>query len=802
MKKKNIQPIEIKRYKPTKTKGLSTKEVEERQAQGLVNDTKIKTSHSYLSIVIKNLCTFFNFLWLIISVALLCVGAYANMLFLVVIVINTLVAIIQEIKAKRTVEKLSLMTAPKIKVVRNGSQFEITSEELVLDDIIFLENGNQIPADCVVIDGKIEVNESLLTGESRAIKKEVGSELLGGSFLVSGSCFARVNKVGKDNYVQQLTQSAKEFKAPSSNLNRDLKKLIYWIAIILVPLGILTFIKEFVILGLGLPESVSSTSGALAGMIPAGMFLLITIGLSIGVVKLAAKKTLIKDIYSIEMLARTDVLCLDKTGTITDGTMNVVEVLKLGKTPLDKIEKIMSGVLASQTSENATGIALVKRFGKETDMKPTEVIEFSSDRKYMATEFGNKTYFVGAPTYVKAKLSALQEKKKDEFLNKGYRVLALVEADGKYDEKKINGTALALIVLEDHIRDNAKETISWFKHNKVKIKIISGDDPQTVSKIAERVGVEDSDKFISLEGMSLQEVEKVAESFTVFGRVSPEQKHTIVKTLKKQGHIVAMTGDGVNDTLALKEADCSIAMADGSEAARNISKLVLMDSNFTSLPSVVREGRQVINNVQNSSSLFLMKTLLAISLCIFTLILGVSYPFETTQMLIMEMFVIGLPSLILTLQTNTEPIKGNFIPEVLKRSIPRAFVLLVNCIAVVLLYRLFAVENSASGFLSQNEYTTLATLTITFAGLINLTWLCLEKPTKLKFLAIGSSLALIMISIFSVPSFFKMTDFSQNVLLLFACLMIGAMSLVVVLNLAKSFYHTLKEKPKQKRKKT
>lgn len=801
MKKKQIEEKEIERFKVTKSKGLTDEQVELRKSQGKTNNTKVKSSHSYTSIVIKNLCTFFNFLWLLIAIALLCVGAYSDMLFLIVIVINTSVAIIQEIKAKKTVEKLSLMTSPKVIAIRNGKRVEILSDELVLDDVIYLENGNQIPADCIVLDGFIEVNESLLTGESKAIKKEKNSKLLGGSFLVSGSCYALVDKVGKDCYVQQLSQSAKEFKAPASNLFRDLKKLIYYIAIILVPLGIMTFVKEYLFLPEhyhDLANAVRSTSGALVGMIPAGMFLLITIGLSIGVVKLSKKKTLVKDLYSIEMLARTNVLCLDKTGTITDGTMNVIEILKTGKTKLDKVSQIMADILASQTTQNATGIALVKRFGKDSSLSPTKVVEFSSSRKYMATEFDNKTYFVGAPTYVKAKLSQAQEKKKTEYLNKGYRVLALVECDGKYDEEKIDGETLALIVLEDHIRENAPETIKWFKDNDVEIKIISGDDPQTVSKIAERVGVSKADKYISLEGMSLEEVEQIANEFTVFGRVSPEQKHTIVKTLKNQGKVVAMTGDGVNDTLALKEADCSIAMADGSEAARNISKLVLLDSNFTSLPAVVKEGRQVINNVQNSSSLFLMKTLLAITLCLVTICLRAQYPFNTKQMFILEMFVIGLPSLLLTLQENNDLIKGNFIPEVLKRSAPRALVLFINCLIMVLLYRTCGIENNPSGFLQPDEYSTLATLTITWTGFLNLAWLCLEKITKLKLVALGSSFVLIICAILIMPSFFKMENFSSNVLTIFALLMIVALCLIILMNILKNVITHSKENKMKK----
>ena len=637
-KKAPIQEAPIIRYQTDIEHGLSEEQINERKEHRLVNDTKIKTSNSYFTIIRKNILTVFNMIWIVIAVALMAVGAWSDLLFLFVVIANTAISIFQEIKSKVTVERLSMVSVPKIKVVRTGLSLEVKSEDLLLDDIILLENGNQIPADCIILEGVVEANESLLTGESNPIKKVAGDTLLAGSFLTSGVCSARVDKVGKNNYIQTVAERTKDFKPQTSNLFKDLNSLIKVIILILIPVGALTFCKEFFIAGTSIKDSITSTSGALTGMIPAGMYLLITVGLTVGVMKLAKKKTLVKNIYSIEMLARANVLCLDKTGTITDGTMNVVEVSLQNGANAETVESIMKAVLANQKSSNATSVALTDYYGKDIAAIAKHVVEFSSQRKYSATTLKNgKTYFVGATSFIGCKTTEAQQKIMKSFMEQGLRVLALVEDSNPYNEKNAGktGKILAFFALEDHIRKDAVETIEWFKQNNVEVKIISGDDALTVSKIAKRVGVEGSDKYVSLENMSLQEVAQIADKFTVFGRVTPEQKHTIVKTLKTQGKVVAMTGDGVNDTLALKEANCSIAMADGSEVARNISHLVLMESNFSALPAIVKEGRKIVNNVQNSSVLYLMKTLFTIILCITTLILRISYPFTPRQMLIL-----------------------------------------------------------------------------------------------------------------------------------------------------------------------
>ena len=781
-KKQVLQEIPIVRYQTDFDHGLSEEQINERIEHKLVNDTKIKTSNSYLSIICKNTFTIFNLIWFIIAIALMCVNAWGDLLFLFVVIANTAISIFQEIKAKNTVEKLSMVTAPKIKVVRMGLQLEVKGEDLLLDDIVILENGNQIPADCIIVEGNVEANESLLTGESNLIKKQVGDTLLAGSFLVSGLCYARVDKVGKNNYIQTVAERTKDFKQQTSNLFKDLNSLIKIIILILIPVGVLTYFKEmYMIGGSTIAEAITSTSGALTGMIPAGMYLLITVSLSVGVIKLARKKTLVKNLYSIEMLARANVLCLDKTGTITDGTMKVVEVCPQNNEKMSKIEQVMKTILANQKSMNATSVALVAHFGKEL-AEVKEVIEFSSQRKYSATTLKNgKTYYIGAVGFIRCPITAQQKNLMNSYMEKGYRVIGFVEDDNPYNEKMAGkrGKLVAFFVLEDHIRKDAIETIAWFKENNVEVKIISGDDALTVSRIAKRVGVANCDKYVSLENMSLQEVAQIANKFTVFGRVTPEQKHTIVKALKTQGNTVAMTGDGVNDTLALKEANCSIAMADGSEVARNISHLVLMESNFSALPSIVMEGRQVVNNVQNSSVLYLMKTLFTMMLCVTTLILGISYPFTPKQLLLLEMFVIGIPSFILTFQPNTELIRGNFIPQVLKKSIPCALLMFINLLIVIILK-----ENTST--LTDNEYTSLCTLLLTFIGYVNLVWICWPL-NWLRTICVTISAILIVSCLIGLKQFFAITDYTFPVLMTLVTLLLCSIMVVVGIYYLKSW---------------
>lgn len=783
-KKKNsqiVQDIPIVRYQTDKEHGLSEEQVNERIEHRLVNDTKIKTSNSYLQIFAKNIFTVFNLIWFVIAVALICVNAWSDMLFMLIVIANTAISILQEIKAKKTMERLSMVTTPKIKAIRMGFEVEVKSEDLLLDDIIILENGNQIPADCIIVEGTVEVNESLLTGESNSIKKQEGDTLLAGSFLVSGQCFARVDKVGKNNYIQTVAERTKNFKFQTSNLFKDLNNLIKIIILILVPIGVLTFFKEIYVAGLSVDNAIKSTSGALTGMIPAGMYLLITVGLSVGVIKLARKKTMVKNLFSIEMLARANILCLDKTGTITDGTMNVVDVVNFAKA--EHVENVMKVIMASQKTMNATSVALVGRFGKDTNEVAKNVVEFSSQRKFSVTTLkNNKTYYIGAISFIKCAVSKEQKKIMNDYMEQGLRVVGLVEDTNAYNEKLAGkrGKLIAIFALVDHIRKDAVETISWFKENNVQIKIISGDDALTVSKIAKRVGVDGYEKFISLEGMSLQEVAQIADKFTVFGRVTPEQKHTIIKTLKTQGNVVAMTGDGVNDTLALKEANCSIAMADGSEVARNISHLVLMESNFSALPAIVKEGRQIVNNVQHSSVLYLMKTLFTILLCTMTLVLGISYPFTPKQLLLTETFVIGIPSFILTFQPNSELIRGNFIPQVLKKSIPCAILMFLNVLIVLIM-------NDHTATLDLAEYQTLSTLVLTYTAFVNLVWVCWPL-NWLKAAVVVISFTLIGSAIAAFGKLFLVTSFTFPVLTTLITLILCCIVVVMGIYYLKSWY--------------
>ncbi|MBR2052966.1 MAG: HAD-IC family P-type ATPase [Clostridia bacterium] len=749
-KKNNV----LQRFDTNFNTGLTFQQVKMRQNENLTNKVSNKNSKSYLNIICSNTFTYFNLIWAIIIFAYIYVGSFNNLLFSLIIIANTLIAIIQECKAKRTVDKLSLVTAPKVQVVRGGEIHTVQSEELVLDDIVILETGNQIPADCILIDGMVEVNESLLTGESNAIKKTSGTNLLAGSFVVSGTCRARVDKIADESYIQSIAKEAKKFKNPNSNLFNDLNKIIKYIGIAIIPMAVILLLNNAAT-STTISETVVKTCGALTGMVPAGMFLLVTVALAVGVIKLSTKKTLVQDLYSIEMLARTNVLCLDKTGTITDGTMQVTSVDYLAD--VENLEKYIESHLIIQNTNNSTASAMTKYFGSELSFHAKDVVNFSSERKYSATTFENfGTLIVGAPEFVCQNISNEIKEKIDAHILDTKRVLmvARVQDDVPQEQWREKSTPLAIIAIEDQIRTDAIETINWFKENGVQIKIISGDNPMTVSAIAKRVGVEGYDKCVSLEGLSLQEVAAMAENFTIFGRVSPEQKHHIVKTLKAKGYVVGMTGDGVNDTLALKEADCSVAMADGSDVARSISNLVLMDSKFSSLPSVVKEGRQVINNIQKSSTLFLMKTFFTFLFALFVIFIHAQYPFESVSLILLELFVIGIPSFILALEPNERRIEGEFLGTVLKKAIPSALLIFIN-VAVVMLLGKF-------GVIGPEETETLAILVLTLTGFLNLVRLCFPL-NLLRAATFVFSFVMIALCIIILPGFFELNALTSTV---------------------------------------
>lgn len=748
------------RYYPEKDFGLTKEQVEERRLNKLINYGSKKYSKSYLHIFVNNVCTFFNLLGLIVFVALLCIGApLANFFFALVYLANLGIGIIQELRAKKCIDKLSIVSTKKITAIRNGEKVEILSTEIVLDDVLILGLGNQIPTDCIILDGNIEVNESLLTGESVPVKKQVGDTLLSGSFITSGICTVKAEKIASDNYVQKLSAKAKSYKKPKSELMDSLKLIIKVVGMIIVPISTLYFIKSYVLLNVDLNHSILRTSTVVIGMIPSGMFLLTSLTLAIGIIKLAKHKTLVQDLYSLEMLARVDTICFDKTGTITDGNMTVTEVVKINN-DVNEINEIMSSMLGTLNDNNQTAIALFNHFGQDVLLKSTSFLPFNSVRKFSAVSFENNgTYCFGAPEFVLSKSEYSKvEKHVDDFARKGYRVLVLAHSNQYLDGDIYPNdfVPIALINLVDNIREEAIETIAWFKNCDVAVKVISGDNPITVSEVSKRAGIPNAEKFINLEGLTDQEVYDCANKFTVFGRVLPEQKAILIKALKESGHVTAMTGDGVNDILAMKESDCAISVASGSEAARNIAHLVLLDNNFSSMPQVVYEGRRVINNVQSSASLYLMKTLFTMIFALATFFLPYMkvYPFELSQMNLVEIFVIGIPSFILSLQPNDQRLQGNFISYVLNKCLPSALLMVIS-VAIIEIFK------KTLGTMPEEIYTTLQVFALTFAGLISLIMIC--KPlNKLRTVLVSfSSVVLIAVALFTVFNGFNALNLAK-----------------------------------------
>lgn len=727
----SVLPEDLERFHPDILEGLSSAQVNKREEQGYRNTTKVSSGKSIPKILCSNIFTFFNMLLLAIAIALIIFGRYTSTYFLLVAVFNTVIGIVQEIKAKNTIDKLKLVTSQSVKVRRDKRLYTIPTDELVLDDIYYLSNGDQIPTDSVLLEGSIEVNESLLTGESLPIKKTIGDKIFAGSFVVSGSCTVRAEEIGDYNYASGIQAKAKEYSKPKSELLNSLNMLIKVISIIIVPLGIGTFCTQWLQASQsGLfannwdiaSEAMKYTAGSVVGMIPSGMYLLTSVALAAGVINLAKKKTLVQDLYCIEMLARVNVLCLDKTGTLTDGTMKVDEVL-MADSSFD-LYKLVGSYLNAFKESNQTSIALSQRYPLRSDYKVKADIPFSSARKFSAVSFYDLGAFVlGAPEYVYTKnrdrtiLRYISEKQAN-----GYRVVMLCKCERDIENGEIKGRMfpIAIFTLEDHIRPEAPDTIKWFTENGVQIKIISGDNPLTASEIAKKCNVPNAEKCVSLEGLSLREVAEIVDQYTVFGRVSPEQKAAIIKELKNRKNTVGMTGDGVNDILAMKNSDCSIAMANGASAARNAAHLVLLDSNFASMPAVVEEGRRVINNIQRSSSLFLMKTIFTIVFTVIVLLTflngghGIKYPFETNNIMVMEIVGIGVPSFFLALQKNKQLITGHFLKNTFSRAIPAAIILIS---AIGLNYILNIENGSFLEPLNDRSFVTFCSLTMSVISL-------------------------------------------------------------------------------------
>ena len=687
---KKIEKNNIKRFdNVTIENGLNDDQVVQRIKEGNVNYNDSKAGKSIFQIIWSNFFNFFNMLYLVITILLCYAKSFNNLTFLVVVISNMLIGIFQEIKARNMIRKLTLVAATKATVVRNGEKKQIGADEVVIDDVVFLTNGNQIYSDAIVLDGHVEVNESTITGESDAISKKSGDFLYSGSFIVSGSVYAKIENVGKQNYIEKLATEAKKQKGRKSELLKTLNWIIKTIGFVIVPLFVIQLLQAWsgkapeVSFNMWFQESIKGISGSIIGLIPSGLFLLTSIALFTAIWRLGKKNnTLVQESYSIEMLARVDTLCLDKTGTITDGTMRVVDCVEIDNKTNYSIREIVGSMMSAFDDTNATSEALIRFFSKNDVLTPEVILPFSSKRKFSAVTFKDVgTFYLGAPEFVLVDNYKRVKEKIEKYASQGCRVIALAYTGSGIKKEGIasNARVVALIVIQDHIREDAYATIEYFRNNDVDIKVISGDNPITVSEIARRVGIPNSQRYISLEGLSDEEVKGVAFDYTIFGRVTPTQKKALVVALKEHKKTVAMTGDGVNDILAMKEADCSIAMASGCEATKNIANIVLMDSNFASMPAVVSEGRRVINNIQRTSTLFLVKTLFTLLLTIWYLILGssVTYPFEPSQLLLIELFIIGLPSTVISLQPNNERVQGHFIQNVIKNSLPGAIVTLV-----------------------------------------------------------------------------------------------------------------------------
>ena len=728
--------------------GLTSEEAAKRKSEGKSNTVTEKVGKSYLRIIGDNLFTFFNLIWAIITALLVLCQSFKNLTFLVVVVLNTAIAIVQEIKAKKAVEKLSVTTDPMASVLRDGKLIQIKAEDIVLGDIMQVELGKQVLSDAIVISGIAEANESMLTGEADAIKKQHGDRILAGSFLVSGSVYAEVVNVGKDNYMHKLEKAAKSFKAPSSNLFRDLNVLLKFISTVMIPLAAILAVINYIKYP-DIKTAIITTCGSVVAMIPAGIYLLVTMTLTLSVITLSKKQTLVQDMYSIEMLAAADIVCLDKTGTITDGTMEVVDYHVLDDTSDSALRRIISTLEGCEKTLNNTSRALSEKFGRDLSPKiVTDQIPFSSARKFSAADVADiGAYSIGAPRFVPCPVTEEMDGIINEHARLGHRVILLARHKTLEEE----GEPVALIAISDRIRPAAADTIAKFQDQGVTVKVISGDHAATVSTIAAKVGIKNAEKYISCEKLSDSELIEAADHFAVFGRVTPEQKVLLIKTLKENGHTVAMTGDGVNDTLALKESNCAIAMADGSEVARKISQIVLLDSDFSTLPDVVKEGRRCINNVRSSSVLYLMKTVFAILVSFVGIITVSGYPFTPNMLFALELFVIGLASVMLALEPNNKRIEGSYIQTVLIKSLPNAIAMFIPVLALMI------VEKTLDT-VSMDCRNSIALWAVTIVGFVNLVFLCIPY-TEWRFAVVSAVAALLTVviptSIFALNDMFS-----------------------------------------------
>lgn len=765
VEEKKERRLPTTRYNPEYKNGLTSQQVQEHRLHGWTNKAVEPPSKTTKEIVHENVFTYFNLIFVVLAVLLCLVGSFRDLTFLPVIIANTLIGIIQEIRAKQVLDKLTMLNAPRASVVRDGKRTVINAEDLVVDDIVIFKAGDQVCADAEVSAGEVQVNESLLTGEADEITKRKGDKLMSGSFIVSGQCHARLDKVGEDSYISKLTLQAKAMQSKEqSEMIRSLDKLVKCVGVAIIPIGIVLFSQAFFIQHDGFRESVTSMIAAVIGMIPEGLYLLASVALAVSSIRLAQKKVLLHDMKCIETLARVDVLCVDKTGTITENTMKVQKLIKTDE--YDEKEKgglslLVGDFAAAMTNDNITMAALKEYFTKASGKKVLSKTGFSSATKYSSVTFEDGAYVLGAPEFV------LKEKYDDyaeeitEYASTGSRVLAFGIYDGEVDGKPLTHGILpfGFVLLANPIREAAKETFEYFAEQGVEVKVISGDNPVTVSNVAKQAGIKNADRYVDAsEFEDEQSMRKALLNNTVFGRVTPSQKRKFVRILKEAGHTVAMTGDGVNDVLALKDADCSIAMASGSDAAAQASQLVLLESDFSCMPEVVLEGRRVVNNIQRSASLFLVKNIFSFLLSVASVVFMFTYPLEPSQVSLISMFTIGVPAFFLALEPNKNMIKGHFLTNVLLKALPAALTDALAVAALVIFGRTFDV--------SSTDISTAATMLLTIVGFMIL-YKISAPMNKIRFSIVSGCIAgLLFCSIF-LKDLFAITSMTKECIMLF-----------------------------------
>ncbi|RGR77170.1 cation-translocating P-type ATPase [Mediterraneibacter gnavus] len=757
--------IPTTRYRPDHQTGLTAQQVQEHRMHGWTNQPVDPPSKTTKEIIQENVFTYFNLIFLVLAVLLCLVGSFRDLTFLPVIVLNTLIGIIQETRAKKVLDNLTMLNAPHAMVIRDGKKSQINAEDLVIDDIVIFEAGNQVCADAEVCAGEVQVNESLLTGESDEITKRKGDQLMSGSFIVSGQCHARLDKVGADSYISRLTLEAKAMQnTEQSEMIRSLDKLVKWVGVAIIPIGIILFIQAFVFQGEGFRSSVTSMIAAVIGMIPEGLYLLASVALAVSSIRLAQKKVLLHDMKCIETLARVNVLCVDKTGTITENTMEVQDVIptkEYEEGELRPLSELLGDFTAAQSSDNITMEAMKRYFKIASGKKAVAKTGFSSASKYSSATFEEAAYVLGAPEFVLKEQYENYEEAISAHASKGARVLvfgtAKEEPDGKPLKEAV--TPLAYVLLANPIRQEAKETFTYFAEQGVEVKVISGDNPLTVSEVAKEAGIAGAERYVDASTLHTEEEMRAAVlNNAVFGRVTPNQKRKFVQILKEEGKTVAMTGDGVNDVLALKDADCSIAMASGSDAAAQASQLVLLESDFSCMPEVVLEGRRVVNNIQRSASLFLVKNIFSFLLSLVSFVFMFTYPLEPSQISLISMFTIGVPAFFLALEPNKNIIKGHFLTNVFLKALPAALTDVLAVGALVIFGRTFGVSSA--------DISTAATMLLSIVGFMILYTISAPMNVLRGVILGGCIVGLLFCSIF-LNDLFAITGMTTKCVMLF-----------------------------------